>query len=87
MLKESEMKKMRSIIPIGILVLIVGLMMFGCRSKEVESALIYINQQNDWEKAMEQLDIAVKINPADIEAHVLRGKGFGHYGKFQEMVD
>jgi flagellar biosynthesis/type III secretory pathway protein FliH len=35
--------------------MLVGLVLFGCRSKEVESALIYINQQNDWDKAMEQL--------------------------------
>lgn len=61
--------------------------MFGCRSKEVESALIYINQQNDWDKAMEQLDIAVQVNPADVEAHLLRGEGFGHFGKWEKMVE
>ena len=60
------MRTIKSILTVGILVLLVGLMLFGCRSKEVESALIYINQQNDWEKAMEQLDIAVQVNPGDV---------------------
>ena len=81
------MKKMRSILTVGLLVLLIGLIMFGCRSKEVESALIYINQQNDWDKAMEQLDIAVQVNPADAEAHLLRGEGYGHFGKYEQMVE
>jgi len=78
---------MRSILITALLVLLVGMVLFGCRSKEVESALIYINQQNDWDKAMEQLDLAVQVNPADAEAHLLRGEGYGHYGKYELMVE
>ncbi|HDQ00414.1 MAG TPA: tetratricopeptide repeat protein [bacterium] len=81
------MSKYYSLLKIGLLVLMVGLIVFGCRSKEVESALIYINQQNDWEKAMEQLKIAVEINPADTEAHLLLGEGYGHYGEYDKMVE
>ena len=80
------MKKLYSILMIAMLVLVVGVLLFGCRSKEVESALIYINQQNDWEKAMEQLHLAVQVNPADVEAHVWLAKGYGHYGEFDKMV-
>ncbi len=81
------MRKVYSTLTIGLLVLMVGLLFFGCRSKEVESALIYINQQNDWDKAMEQLHLAVQVNPADVEAHVLLGKGYGHFGDYEKMVE
>ena len=81
------MRKIYSIVTVGVLVLVVGLMLFGCRSKEVESALIYINQQNDWDKAMEQLNIAVQVNPADVEAHLLLAEGYGHFSKYEKMVD
>jgi len=65
--------------------LLVVLLLFGCRSKEVESALIYINQQNDWDKAMEQLEQAVQINPGDVEAHVYLVEGYGRRGEYQKM--
>ncbi len=81
------MRKLYSILSVGVLVLLIALMFFGCRSKEVESALIYINQQNDWEKAMEQLKMAVQVNPADVEAHVLLGEGYGHFGEYDKMAE
>lgn len=79
------MRRSYSIITLGLLALLLMVMFFGCRSKEVESALIYINQQNDWGKAMEQLDIAIQVNPADVEARVLRGEGFGRLGEYEKM--
>ena len=81
------MRRIYTVVTITLLVLLVGLMIFGCRSKEVESALIYINQQNDWEKAMEQLNMAIQINPADAEAHLLLAEGYGHFGDFEKMVE
>jgi len=80
------MKRFYSILSIALLVVVVSLMLFGCRSKEVESALIYINQQNDWNKAMEQLKMAVQVNPADVEAHVLLAEGYGQFGDYENMV-
>lgn len=79
------MRRSYSIITLGLLALLLMVMFFGCRSKEVESALIYINQQNDWDKAMEQLDLAIQVNPADVEARVLRGEGFGRLGEYEKM--
>ena len=79
------MRRSYSIITLGLLALLLMVMFFGCRSKEVESALIYINQQNDWGKAMEQLDLALQVNPADVEARVLRGEGFGRLGEYEKM--
>ncbi len=81
------MRKFYSLLVIGLVILMVGVLLYGCRSKEVESALIYINQQKDWEKAMEQLQLAVQINPGDLEAHVLMVEGYGTFGDYEKMVD
>jgi tetratricopeptide (TPR) repeat protein len=79
------MRRIYAVAALSLLVLFSAIMMFGCRSKEVESALIYINQQNDWDKAMEQLEQAVQVNPADAEAHVYLGEGYGRRGDYQKM--
>ncbi len=79
------MRKLYSVVALSLLVLFLVVMLFGCRSKEVESALIYINQQNDWPKAMEQLQLAIQTNPNDIEAHVYLGEGYGRQSKYQKM--
>ncbi|MFZ5516749.1 MAG: tetratricopeptide repeat protein [Candidatus Zhuqueibacterota bacterium] len=79
------MRKSNSLMTLGLVLLLLGVMLFGCRSKEVESALIYINQQNDWDKAMEQLNLALQVNPADIEALTLRGEGYGRLAEYEKM--
>ncbi len=79
------MRKIYAVIALSLLVLFLAVMLFGCRSKEVESALIYINQQNDWDKAMEQLELAVQVNPGDVEAHVYLGEGYGRHAEYQKM--
>lgn len=81
------MRRIYSVVALGLLVLFLAVMLFGCRSKEVESALIYINQQNDWDKAMEQLEIAVQVNPADVEAHAYLGEGYGRRGDYKKMKE
>lgn len=70
-----------------LLLLSVGLLILvGCQSKEVTSAKVYI-QQDDWDKAIEQLEIAVENFPNDAEARMLLGRGYGKKGKFEEMVE
>src|SRR4030067_3531132 len=63
------------------------LMLFlGCQSKEVTSAKVYI-QQDNWEKAKEQLEQAVNLYPNDPEAHYLLGEVYGRekqWGKMNE---
>ncbi len=81
------MRRIYAVVALSLLVLFLAVMLFGCRSKEVESALIYINQQNDWDKAMEQLELAVQVNPADVEAHVYLMEGYGRRGEYQKMVE
>lgn len=81
------MRRIYSVVALSLLVLFLAVMLFGCRSKEVESALIYINQQNDWDKAMEQLKVAVQVNPADVEAHTYLGEGYGRRGDYKKMKE
>ena len=81
------MKRINSVVKLSFLFLLTMLVIFGCRTKEMESALIYINQQNDWDKAMEQLEKAVVVNPADIEAHTYIGEGYARQGEFEKMTE
>jgi len=60
------------------------LVLSGCQTKEVTSAKVYI-QQDDWDKAIEQLEQAVKLYPNDPEAHYLLGEGYAVKGDFEGM--
>ena len=67
------------------LIAIVGLsVMWACQPKEVTSAKVYI-QQNDWDKAIEQLEAAVAVTPENAEAQYLLGQGYGKKGRFEDM--
>ncbi len=66
-----------------LVVLSVGLM-WGCQPKEVTSAKVYI-QQNDWDSAIKQLEIAVQNYPENAEAHYLLGRAYGMKGRFEDM--
>lgn len=67
------------------LVITIGLaVMWACQPKEVTSAKVYI-QQNDWDKAIEQLEAAVATNPQNAEAQFLLGQGYGKKGRFEDM--
>ncbi len=80
------MRKIYAIALLSLLLLFLAVIMFGCRSTGVESALLSI-QQNDWDKALEQLQQAVQVNPADLEAHVYLGEAYGRHGEYQKMVE
>jgi Flp pilus assembly protein TadD len=79
------MKREHSIIVVSVLLLGI-LFLFGCQSKELTSAKVYI-QQDDWEKAEEQLKIAVDLYPNDAEAHALLGEAYGRRGAYKLMTD
>lgn len=77
------MKKYYSIVAISLL--IIGLLViFGCASKELTSAKVYI-QQDDWAKAEEQLKQAVAMYPNDAEAQALLGEAYSRRGEFEKM--
>ncbi len=69
---------------IPVLFVIAGLVLVACQSKELTSAKVYI-QQDQWDKAIEQLELAVKNYPNDAEAHYLLGEAYATKGKFELM--
>jgi superkiller protein 3 len=69
-----------------ILLLGVSLSLIGCQVKEVTSAKVYI-QQNEWDKATEQLEMAAELYPDNAEAHFLLGKAYGKKAWFQKMME
>jgi Flp pilus assembly protein TadD len=56
----------------------------GCQTKALTTAKVHI-QQNDWEKAVVQLEKAVAENPQNAEAQFLLGRGYAAQGRFAEM--
>ena len=59
-----------------LLVLGLAVVLFvACQTKELTSAKVYI-QQDNWDKAIEQLEQAVRLYPTDTEAHYYLGEGY-----------
>ncbi|MBN2012351.1 tetratricopeptide repeat protein [candidate division KSB1 bacterium] len=77
------MQRIHSILLVSAL-LVVLLMMFGCQSKELTSAKVYI-QQDDWTKAEEQLKQAVATYPNEAEAHLLLAEAYARRGNYVDM--
>ncbi len=68
----------------GLMVVLSALFLWGCQPKEVTSAKVYI-QQNDWDNAIKQLELAVQNYPDNPEAHYLLGRAYGVKGRFEDM--
>ena len=58
----------------------------GCQNTAVTSAKVYM-QQNNYDKAIEQCQIAIDQNPKDAEAYFVLGKAYGAKGMYSEMKD
>jgi Flp pilus assembly protein TadD len=82
--ESSEMKIRLSSAGLA-LALAASIGLWACQSKEVTSAKVYI-QQGDWNKAIEQLQIAVQTYPNDPEAHYLLGRGYAEKGMYKERA-
>ncbi len=79
---EENVMKIRYVV---VIMLLVGILSFmACQTKEVTSAKVYI-QQDNWEKAIEQLETAVKLYPNDTEAFYLLGEGYANQGDWEKM--
>ncbi len=64
--------------------------LFQCKSVELQSALIYIELNNDWDKAMPWLIKAIQRDSTNVEAHILLGQGYGikeNHGKMKKAFD
>ncbi len=77
------MKKTLSFV-LAMAVLVALMSFMGCQTKEVTSARVYISQ-NNWDKAIEQLEQAVQLYPNDAEARYLLGEGYGNKGQWEKM--
>ncbi len=56
----------------------------GCQIKELTSAKVHI-QQNDWDKAVIELEKAVMAHPENAEAQFLLGRGYAAQKRFANM--
>ena len=68
-----------------LLISLFALLLSGCRSKEINAALIYINYYNNWDKAIEQLKYAISNDSTDTDAHIILGECYGNLGEFKKM--
>lgn len=69
------------------LLVISTVVFFGCKSPWVSSAIIYMDQQNNPDKALESLQRALEQNPNDPEVYYLMGRAYLKKGMYKEMVD
>lgn len=78
LLKKNALSFIRVLLPCYILI------SAGCQPKEVTSAKIYI-QHNNWNQALEQLELAVEAYPDNAEAHYLLGWAYGRNARYKDM--
>jgi tetratricopeptide (TPR) repeat protein len=76
------MKTVLTLIALGTLL---ALGLTGCQSTYITSAKIYL-QQNDLDNAREQLELSLKQNPNDAQAHFLLGKIHAQRKMYPEML-
>jgi len=82
----GEEKMNRFHVVLAIVLLIGAALWAGCQNPALTGAKVYIQQQ-DWDNAREQLEVAVQQEPGNAEAHYLLGKAYGEQNRYQEMVD
>ncbi len=67
------------------IILVLSALFLGCKTIEFETALIYIAQATDLEKAINYLHQSLKKEPNDIEAYLALGKAYGMQGNYLSM--
>jgi tetratricopeptide (TPR) repeat protein len=67
-------------------VLLMGsvLLFTGCQQTAVTSAKVYM-QQSNWDKAIEQCNLAIQQVPKDADAYFVLGQAYGEKGLYREM--
>jgi Tfp pilus assembly protein PilF len=78
--------KPKRVVPLVMLAALATLILLSCQSKEVTSAKVYM-QQDNWDKAKEQLLMAVDLYPRDPEAQYLLGEVYAKEGEWEKMND
>lgn len=77
------MRRLR--LAVAFVLLTCAVMWSGCGNPALTGAKVYIQQQ-EWNKAQEQLELAVQEMPRDAEAHYLLGWVYGERGMYEPMV-
>ncbi|TKJ39814.1 hypothetical protein CEE37_11090 [candidate division LCP-89 bacterium B3_LCP] len=77
---------MKTIITILALGCLLAFGLNGCQSTYVTSAKIYL-QQNELDNAKEQLQLGLKENPNDAQAHYLLGTIHSHHKEYPAMIE
>ncbi|MDZ7724300.1 MAG: tetratricopeptide repeat protein [candidate division KSB1 bacterium] len=78
--------KLRYAMPFVVMLLSLAVLFTACQIKEVTSAKVYI-QQDNWEKATEQLEKAVEQYPENAEARYLLGHAYAKDNQWKKMVE
>jgi len=58
---------------------------WGCQTKEMTSAKLYM-KDNNWDRAIEQLEAASQANSIDPEVYYHLGRGYATKGRWEDMV-
>jgi len=77
----------RSIIMLLMATMALLLVVTGCQNPAVTSAKIYLNTNQDPDKAIEQCKLAIQQVPTDPEAYYLMGRAYAMKKMFPEMND
>ena len=79
--------RMKRIVLFTLLVIAAGaLLLTNCQSTAVTSAKVYM-QQSNWDKAIEQCNLAIEMNPADAEAYFVLGQAYNKKKMYLEAND
>lgn len=77
----------RSLIVLMLATMALLLVVTGCQNPAVTSAKIYLNTNQDPDKAIEQCKLAIEQVPSDPEAYYLMGRAYSMKKMFPEMND
>ncbi|MCK5146777.1 tetratricopeptide repeat protein [bacterium] len=77
----------RATIILSLLLIVLMVMVTGCNHPAITSARIYLNNNQDPDKAIEQCKIAINEVPANPEPHFLMGQAYIMKKMYKEMND
>jgi tetratricopeptide (TPR) repeat protein len=70
----------------GVVILGSLFLVVGCQQPELTSAKLYLSQSN-WDKTIEQAQLAIKANPQNAESYFVLGQAYGNKQMYREMND
>jgi tetratricopeptide (TPR) repeat protein len=65
---------------------LISLCLCGCAASRFQNIGLYMRQQN-WQKAQQELESAIRENPMDGKAHLLLAEVYGERGEIEKMLN